>query len=51
MKRKKLGKSDIEVSAMTIGCWSFGGGEYWGDQSQKDTDNEKLRVIIYGKRR
>jgi aryl-alcohol dehydrogenase-like predicted oxidoreductase len=39
MNKVKLGKSDIEVSAMTIGCWPFGGGEYWGEQSQKDVDN------------
>jgi aryl-alcohol dehydrogenase-like predicted oxidoreductase len=39
MKKVKLGKSDIEVSAMTVGCWPFGGGEYWGEQSQKDVDN------------
>ena len=24
---------------MTIGCWPFGGGEYWGEQSQRDVDN------------
>jgi aryl-alcohol dehydrogenase-like predicted oxidoreductase len=39
MKQKKLGKSDIFVSTMTVGCWPFGGGEYWGEQSQKDVDN------------
>ncbi|GHT38258.1 oxidoreductase [Bacteroidia bacterium] len=39
MDKVKLGKSDIEVSAMTVGCWSFGGGDYWGEQSQKDVDN------------
>jgi aryl-alcohol dehydrogenase-like predicted oxidoreductase len=39
MKKVKLGKSDIQVSAMTVGCWPFGGGEYWGEQSQKDVDN------------
>jgi aryl-alcohol dehydrogenase-like predicted oxidoreductase len=39
MNKVKLGKSDIEVSAMTIGCWPFGGVEYWGEQSQKDVDN------------
>lgn len=38
MKTTKLGKSDISISAMTIGCWPFGGGEYWGEQSQKDVD-------------
>jgi aryl-alcohol dehydrogenase-like predicted oxidoreductase len=39
MKNVQLGKSDIKVSAMTVGCWPFGGGEYWGEQSQKDVDN------------
>jgi aryl-alcohol dehydrogenase-like predicted oxidoreductase len=39
MKQTKLGKSDISVSAMTVGCWPFGGGEYWGEQSQKDVDS------------
>jgi aryl-alcohol dehydrogenase-like predicted oxidoreductase len=24
---------------MTVGCWSFGGGEYWGEQSQKDVND------------
>ncbi|MDR1880438.1 MAG: aldo/keto reductase [Tannerellaceae bacterium] len=38
MKKINLGKSDIPVSVMTIGCWPFGGGEYWGEQSQKDVD-------------
>ena len=28
----------LEVSAMSIGCWSFGGGAYWGAQSQEDCD-------------
>jgi aryl-alcohol dehydrogenase-like predicted oxidoreductase len=39
MKKTQLGKSGIEVSAMAIGCWPFGGGEYWGEQSQKDVDS------------
>jgi aryl-alcohol dehydrogenase-like predicted oxidoreductase len=39
MNKVKLGKSGIEVSTMTVGCWPFGGGEYWGEQSQKDVDN------------
>ncbi|MDR1981439.1 MAG: aldo/keto reductase [Tannerellaceae bacterium] len=39
MKKINLGKSGIPVSAMTVGCWPFGGGEYWGEQSQKDVDH------------
>jgi aryl-alcohol dehydrogenase-like predicted oxidoreductase len=38
MKKVPLGKSDVLVSAMTVGCWAFGGGEYWGAQSQTDVD-------------
>lgn len=38
MKKTTLGKSDVLVSAMTVGCWPFGGGEYWGEQSQKDVE-------------
>ncbi|MDR0536063.1 MAG: aldo/keto reductase [Puniceicoccales bacterium] len=38
MKQNPLGKSGINVSAMTIGCWPFGGGTYWGAQAQADVD-------------
>ena len=36
---KKLGNSDIYVSPLTLGCWSFGGGEYWGERSQQDINH------------
>lgn len=48
MKKVKLGKSNIEVSTMTVGCWPFGGGEYWGEQSQKDVDNVVHAAIDLG---
>lgn len=38
MQYKTIGKSDIKVSRMAIGCWSYGGGSYWGQQSQQDVD-------------
>lgn len=38
MKKRQLGHSGIEVSPISVGCWSFGGGAYWGEQSQKDVD-------------
>ena len=40
MEKIQLGGSDLKVSRLTIGCWSFGGGEgsYWGAQNQADVD-------------
>ena len=29
---------DIKISRLGMGCWSFGGGDYWGGQNQKDVD-------------
>lgn len=28
----------LPVSKIGIGCWAFGGGEYWGEQNQQDVD-------------
>ena len=38
MQYKTLGKSNIKISKMSLGCWSFGGGSYWGNQEQSDVD-------------
>ena len=40
MKQHKLGQSELLVSPLTIGCWSFGGGQdsYWGRQEQVDVN-------------
>ncbi len=34
MQKRKSGK--MELSILGAGCWAFGGGDYWGDQNQKD---------------
>ena len=31
MKRMKLGRSGIEVSAVALGTWGLGGGSVWSD--------------------
>jgi len=34
---KRICKSvGLELSVLGTGCWAFGGGDYWGDQNQKD---------------
>ena len=37
MKYARLGRTDIEVSAVCMGCWAFSGGEYWGEQPEADS--------------
>jgi len=45
MELSKLGASSIAISPMMLGCWSFGGGNYWGNQSQHDV-NEVVHAAI-----
>jgi len=39
MKYRKIINTDLKLSLMGTGCWAFGGGEYWGAQSQKDAND------------
>ncbi|MDR1936692.1 MAG: aldo/keto reductase [Candidatus Accumulibacter sp.] len=48
MKYKELGASGIEVSVIGLGCWAFGGGAYWGPQSQRDADAVVAAAIERG---
>jgi len=38
MKYRDCGESGFRLPVMGIGCWSYGGGDYWGAQSQRDVD-------------
>lgn len=38
MEKRELGRSGLLVSPISVGCWSFGGGSYWGEQSQKSVE-------------
>lgn len=38
MKYRDCGDSGLRLPVMGIGCWSYGGGDYWGNQSQRDVD-------------
>lgn len=45
MDKRLCGNSGLELSIIGTGCWSFGGGEYWGEQSQKDV-NTVVRASV-----
>lgn len=36
MEYRKLGRSDLDVSTICMGCWALAGGKLWGDQDEQD---------------
>ncbi|MFW5743486.1 MAG: aldo/keto reductase [Spirochaetota bacterium] len=40
MEQRRIGKTDIEVSAISLGCWPMG-GDYWGGAD----DEESVRTV------
>jgi aryl-alcohol dehydrogenase-like predicted oxidoreductase len=38
MELRQAGKSKLRLPVLGMGCWAFGGGEYWGARSQQDVD-------------
>ena len=36
MQYRRLGRTDIEVSTVCMGCWAIAGGDTWGDQDEAD---------------
>jgi aryl-alcohol dehydrogenase-like predicted oxidoreductase len=38
MERRVCQNSGLTLPVLGIGCWSFGGGEYWGPQDQQEVN-------------
>jgi myo-inositol catabolism protein IolS len=45
MEKRLCRNSGLELSVLGTGCWTFGGGEYWGDQNQSDV-NEVVHASV-----
>jgi myo-inositol catabolism protein IolS len=39
MKTNKLGRTDIDISAVCLGCWGFSNDFMWPDQAERDSIN------------
>lgn len=48
MEKRPCGRSGIAISVLGIGCWSFGGGDYWGPQDQRDVEAVVRRALDCG---
>jgi len=48
LELRRCGKSDLTLSALGFGCWSFGGGAYWGPCDQADADAVVRRAVDLG---
>jgi aryl-alcohol dehydrogenase-like predicted oxidoreductase len=48
MKYNIIGKSRLPLSVLGMGCWAYGGGKYWGDQSQSDVNDVVACAIENG---
>lgn len=49
MEKRVSINSGLELSVLGTGCWTFGGGTYWGEQNQKDVNDvvqESVRLGI-----
>ncbi|MFB3817130.1 MAG: aldo/keto reductase, partial [Candidatus Methylomirabilales bacterium] len=48
MEYRRCGADGPLLSALGLGCWQFGGGEYWGDCEQRDVEAVVRRAVELG---
>ncbi len=51
MELRECGRSGLKLPVLGLGCWAFGGGEYWGERHvQSDVDAVVRRAFDLGVR-
>ena len=48
MEKKMIGKSGLEASALFLGCWAIGGGEWWGNNDDQMSIDTICRAVQLG---
>ncbi len=48
MKKRTLGRSDLEISVLTFGCWQAGGGDSWSNTNDDDSHAAMLAAYESG---
>jgi myo-inositol catabolism protein IolS len=48
MEYRTIKNTDLKLSVIGTGCWAFGGGEYWGNQNQKDVNEVVHASVVHG---
>jgi len=48
MEYKSIRNTDLNLPVIGTGCWTFGGGEYWGSQDQKDVTDVVHASVAHG---
>ena len=48
METKTCGKSNLRLPLLGLGCWSFGGGDYWGPRDHDQINSVVRRAMDIG---
>lgn len=48
MEKRMIGKSGLEASVLSLGCWAIGGGEWWGNNDDQMSIDTICRAVQLG---
>lgn len=48
MELRTCGTTGLKLSALGLGCWQFGGGDYWGESEQGNVTNIVHKAVDLG---